>query len=379
MKSSVWLAKRKNKSGYVWHLKWINPTTGGTRSVSTKTKDKRRADILRSKKIDQLRRGEAGEVRKVTWSEFVDEAIERIQATSKPATVRDLKHTAAAFEQLIRPFYPHAVKDGDVLRFLDAKAKDGLSNATRDKHRRNLVWLFNEGIKAGVLTKNPASGVRRLKAAEKDWHLYTDAEIDRLLAVADEKTWGPMVYLAYTTGLRRGEIENLIWTDIDLDQMTIAVNAKDGKDGTIAWQPKDYERRIVPLTEYAGHWLRKLRMASDPGNPYLFIPPQRYAHLIAGGGGRNTINNFNREWATLCKRAEVPKCQFHSLRKSCITRWLEKGVPSFKVKEQAGHSSIQTTERYYIKFRSGDVEQAREASSEYRPTTRFTTRFANGA
>ena len=68
-------------------------------------------------------------------------------------------------------------------------------------------------------------------------------------------------------------------------------------------------------------------------------------------------------WKAICADADVPACEFHSLRKSCITNWLESGVPPHRVQALAGHADIKTTLDHYSKIDTQDtLEQARAAS-----------------
>ena len=77
------------------------------------------------------------------------------------------------------------------------------------------------------------------------------------------------------------------------------------------------------------------------------------------------INEFTRNWHKTLTRAGVPQCEFHSLRKTCITNWLESGVPVHEVQKWAGHSDVNTTIRYYAKVDKSALERVRKASAEW--------------
>ncbi|MFC1604584.1 hypothetical protein ACFL5F_06100 [Planctomycetota bacterium] len=49
--------------------------------------------------------------------------------------------------------------------------------------------------------------------------------------------------------MRRGELLNTTWRDIDIEAMTIEVNSKQNTDETWEWQVKDTDHRTLPLTE----------------------------------------------------------------------------------------------------------------------------------
>ena len=72
-----------------------------------------------------------------------------------------------------------------------------------------------------------------LKAIEKDNHLQA----------------GNLMLMALFTGMRRGELFKLKWSDIDFDEMTIEIFPKENTDSTWGWQIKDTDSRILPLAE----------------------------------------------------------------------------------------------------------------------------------
>ena len=73
--------------------------------------------------------------------------------------------------------------------------------------------------------------------------------------------------------------------------------------------------------------------------------------------------NFRRNWKVICKHASIDDATFHDLRSTCITEWFEQGMMPHEVQRLAGHSSIETTMKYYVGIRESMIGRAREASS----------------
>ena len=82
------------------------------------------------------------------------------------------------------------------------------------------------------------------------------------------------------------------------------------------------------------------------------------------------MNNFLRDYYRILGLAGVPKDEFHSLRKTCITNWLEDGVAPHIVQHMAGHASVETTIRYYSKVDRTAIRRVRQASERYAPSVR---------
>ena len=59
----------------------------------------------------------------------------------------------------------------------------------------------------------------------------------------------------------------------------------------------------------------------------------------------------------------IVKRDFHDLRRTCLTNWLANGLSEFDVMTMAGHTSFETTRRFYLAVRSDFLDRARKASS----------------
>ena len=75
--------------------------------------------------------------------------------------------------------------------------------------------------------------------------------------------------------------------------------------------------------------------------------------------GSVSVKNISRNFTFLCKRADVTRYAkpLHTLRKSCITDWAS-NFPAHVVKQWAGHSDLQTTDRYYLQVSEAEYERA---------------------
>lgn len=129
------------------------------------------------------------------------------------------------------------------------------------------------------------------------------------------------------------------------------------------WEVKDKEPRVVPICpELHGFLLDAFEQAPE-GDRYVISQ------------GSISIRNIWRDFGGVCKRAGVDRYAkpIHTFRKSCITDWA--GRYAFHVvKEWVGHSSIETTERHYLKVPEGEYERA--ASIETMPeVTRLLARL----
>jgi len=63
-------------------------------------------------------------------------------------------------------------------------------------------------------------------------------------------------------------------------------------------------------------------------------------------------------------KASIKDADFHDIRKTCITEWLEQGLGPHEVQKLAGHSDINTTMDYYVEVRESLIDRARKASEK---------------
>jgi integrase len=153
--------------------------------------------------------------------------------------------------------------------------------------------------------------------------ILTEAEEDILLEACSD-TLRPIIVVALNTGMRRAEILNLKWNQIDFEDRKIRVEKT--KSGKV---------RFVPVNNNLFYVLKSLRAESGQ-SPFVFLSPKTgkpYLDMKTGFKGA-------------CKRAGISDLRFHDLRHTFASRLVEKNVDIETVKELLGHHSITITQRY---------------------------------
>ena len=74
-----------------------------------------------------------------------------------------------------------------------------------------------------LITANPAEGCKLPKIEKKEMKVLLPEQIGAYLQEANKRGLLPAYYLELTSGLRRGELLALLWTDLDVENMTISV------------------------------------------------------------------------------------------------------------------------------------------------------------
>jgi integrase len=327
-------------------------------------------DLLR-KFDERIEQGRQDKPQRTEWDQFAEDFVDRTRGTIRDTSLEILETTLRIFAELCEPGSPRAVDQRMAKRFVQLARESGRREATVNRFLGGLRRVWNSEFPNNpnpfrATRSERQGGIRRFKVPDREWHRTTPEELGKLLRVCDSY-WQAMILLAYTAGLREGEIWNLTWADVDLDGMTIAVNTKQDTANTWSWSPKDHQRRTLPLTPRTKAALLRLERTDD--QPYVVVTRERYARIWRefrqGKRPARILNNFLTMYHTRCRWAGVSEDDFHALRKTAITNWLEAGMPPHEVQNMAGHSSIETTIRFYAKVDRSAIDRARAASIAY--------------
>jgi integrase len=227
-----------------------------------------------------------------------------------------------------------------------------------NKILRECKRIFREAIACSLIRENPFHEMRQEKIAQRPWQFISPTAFRSLIEASPSLRWQGLITLGYCCGLRLGEVLNLTWSDVDFERSQVRVVRKDASECRVAWTPKDKDMRIVPLPNLGVAVLVDLQLVATDGQEYVFVNGKGPAK-----GGRMKRLNMWRDFQAIRKKAGLPKCSFHDLRKSYCTN-LAGVVPLHVVQELAGHADIRTTRKHYVKVRDEQIDLARRALEE---------------
>ncbi|MHC4525058.1 MAG: tyrosine-type recombinase/integrase, partial [Planctomycetota bacterium] len=267
-------------------------------------------------------------------------------------------------------------------RYRQACLDSGNAPATVVKKLKEIKRLFQLAVNRRQLDENPFKHVDTPKVRKKKIRVYSDVEGQRILKAAHRYSlewdlqyrpqWDLLIILSLATGMRRSELLNCTWSDIDFEQQIINITPKEDTKGTWCWYIKDSDERTLPLTDEVAQLLADHQGKQPDGYPYVFVPVGRYEAiqmLRAEGQWKysdsrlKVVNNFTPQFEKILKAAHVKKGQFHDLRRTAITNWFSNGMSENDVMVLAGHSNFSTTHEFYLAVADDLVDRARRASA----------------
>ena len=198
-----------------------------------------------------------------------------------------------------------------VRRYL-AALSTALSTAMKDWH-----WLDDNPMRKVGKPKEPPGRMRWL----------SDEERAALLAACQsstQKALYPIVVLAISTGMRRGEILGLRWREIDLIGGWINLT-----------KTKNNDIRTVPLNGVALQQLKAWSKVRSIANDLVFP-------------GKNPRTPFalDAPWKAALTTAGVSDFRFHDLRHSAASYLAMNGASTVEIAAVLGHKTLQMTKRY---------------------------------
>ncbi len=212
-----------------------------------------------------------------------------------------------------------------------------------------------------LIPRNVASGERpRSSRHQKEARALSPTQVRALLAEASGERNEAIYITAIHTGLRKGELLGLKWTDLDLDGGTLSVRRSlKVTDHGLDFGPTKNKasRRSVPLNKSAVAALKAHRLRQNEERLRLgelwedqdLVFPNRVGKPI------NPSNLYNREYKPLLKRAglEDERFTFHSLRHTFASALCNKRVYPKVIQSLLGHSSITQTMDTYSHLMGG--------------------------
>lgn len=209
------------------------------------------------------------------------------------------KVTAADVQTLYRKLQREGGVDGGAL-----------SPATVRRIHGVLHQALNAAVDRHLIVKNPTDDVTLPKKVTAAKTILNDKQLERFMEVIKtDEHWHDFFYLEITTGLRRGEICGLMWTDFDAEKGTLTVRRtlhnKEGGGYYVGETKTGAGRRIIKLPPSTVQLLSERKRTSISG--WIFPNPIHPEDPIMPNSGYTRMKKLLAE-------AGLPDMRFHDLR-----------------------------------------------------------------
>jgi integrase len=334
---------------------------------------RREAEVARAKIVNDLHRGAYVAPDRVTLAEWVrDSWLPMTQARVKPSTYDSYRSNmethvlpalgGRALQQLTAPMLNTLYAD-----LLSRGGERGPLAAKTVRYIHTIVHkALADAVDAGVLGANVAERAKpprpnhgRVRKIE----CWEPAELAAFLESVKDTRLEPAWRLAAMTGMRRGEVLGLRWSDVDLDRSRIAAR---NAIVSVAYEilessPKSHQARVIDLDPATTALLQRHRECQAREHEALGDGYDERGLVICAEDGRPIHpQSFSQAFDRAVARAGVRRIRLHDLRHTHATIAVKAGVPVKVISERLGHESPAFTLKQYAHVVPGMQAEAAE-------------------
>jgi len=268
----------------------------------------------------------------------MEEFLLEKEVNRKKTTISSYRNAFAVFRESCTKQNLLDIEREDILAFIKHMKKEGYHPRTIH-HRFKLIGYFlaHYGIKPMLKGDTPVF-------TREEPEVYEDADIEALWKACDEDQ---RLYFEFFlgTGMRRQEVENCTWDDINLQRGTVTVRYKP----QYGWSPKAYKGREIPTPDTLIAKLKVLKECREKAgdrNPLVF-------HTRNG----HRVMDAYEKLQTIVKRAGLnPEAYWlHKFRATFASRHLQNGVDLRTLMAWGGWSDLKAVLRYLKPARHAGV------------------------
>jgi integrase len=244
----------------------------------------------------------------------------------------------------------------------------GLSPSTRRQVFSVLSGALKQAKRDHLISRSPMDGIDWPKVSRTGARDAINGEsVQAIMRAAKETRLAALIHLAFSTGMRQGELLALRWNDINLETRELQVC------GTLKWRPASQghprwyidstktedSARLIVLAESAAEALSSWR--SQQAQERLRLGPgwEDHGFVFTTPVGTPLDGSAVRKYLKeLCRSAGVPEMRFHATRHTTATLLLNEGEPLVIISKLLGHRDTGITSRIYAEVKRKPLESA---------------------
>ena len=275
------------------------------------------------------------------------------------------QYTLETLERHFEPWFDHQMHELSTLmveKWRTERLNDEIQPSTINRCTAALRALLSKALEWDALETHPLEKLKRLRVDDSPNIRYLSAQEEKTLFQAlkdrDEELKAardrgnqfrqargydplpslrsqrfadymePMVLLSLKTGIRRGELFDLLWSDVDFTAKTITIR------GAIS---KSSKTRHIPLSPTALKVLEEWHTQQQEAKP---------SERVFSNAKGERFDNTNKAWRGILKASGIENFRWHDMRHDFASKLVMKGVPLNTVRELCGHTDMNTTLRY---------------------------------
>ena len=349
--------ERRGKRGKSYYTKTKIKTLNGSKviTITDKTKDGIKEKI---RNLDDVKKKYSVEKIKIkdAWELYISEKKTVVQSN----TVIDYESKWAANIHELGSVYVRDFSSGDIVKFITYLKNKYFEVQSIDDYLKVLFtflkWCKTKGYIERTFVKSDYKALYKIDHKNNsEIHLYDQNDFNTFLSYvkkiqASEDLVNKYIVffeLMFYAGLRKSEALAIRLSDVSILDggyiITIRQKAERYMDDGIyrtrisPTLKSSAAYRVIPISDSLYNDIMKAADKEDTDSPIIDLSIQRVTNQYTRIKNKMTLDGF-----------KTITC--HEMRKSCLTRWAQSGMDPYTLKTLAGHSSINVTNKYYLKI-----------------------------
>jgi integrase len=332
----------EGKRGRVFRMKFTDGDGRQRMETIAVERTKERPDGITRRQAEKLLQARLVAVREKRWrptspltfGEYAETWLEHGETRRdwKPRTLVAYRTVVDRLAGVLGSKRLAEVSPRDVAEYIAKQTRAGFAPATVNRDVSILHDVLKVAVREELIPTNPASGAERPRVRQKRWRILKPAEVGRVArAFTDEQARVAFLVLVLC-GLRRHELQQLRWRDVDLVENVLRVVDSKTEDGI---------RSIaIPPSLAEALWQHRRATAYQGDDELVFCHPDR--------GSEYRAEPFAEQFRAALKSAGIVDHMrpFHDLRHTAITNDAAAGSSPIAVMTKAGHTDMRTTKKY---------------------------------
>lgn len=343
-----------------------DPATGKRRQVRRRFRTEREARDALAEVLNDAAKGTFVARKKVTVAEAVDDFVasrHNLRATSLSKLTYDLNilkqfHGDVPLQQLTKAHIDRMVKSlvagGSMTpptrKYPKGRTRKAWGSKAVNKVIAATTRLLEDAHRQGLVPRNVAAHVNRVSGGYDEPQSFTETEVRQLISALKDDRLAHAWHLALS-GLRRGEIAGLRWSDVAFDSgtLTITNNRVSAGGRSVENDPKSFtSRRTLPLPDRLVGALRDARERQRHERDEAGAAYRSGAYVVSNEiGDPYSPAVLSHYWRDTLARCGMRHIKLHAARHTCATLMHLQGVPVAVIAAWIGHKDAALTMRLY--------------------------------
>ena len=352
------------KRGNVYWVCYKNLEGRVIRESSKSTNPKVAEDLLIDRR-KEIKDGQEPEIKRIPPHSFQELSAEYVNWAERQ---RSFSQKVYVVNQLAREFGYYRLRNITTKLLEQYQTKlmqEGKKAATINRHLATIKHMMTKAVDWLMVEEEALKRVRKVKLLEENnrrLRYLSKEEIESLLNYCPSHL-KPLIIMALNTGMRRGEIFNLKWEQVDLKHGFVLLDVT-----------KNGDRREIPINRTLRETLETLHQGTKEWPRRLDIP-----WVFYDVRSEKPYRDLRKGFYLACKKAGIQNFKFHDCRHTFASHLVMGGVDLTSVKELLGHKTLTMTLRYSHLAPSHKVKAVEILDSiiNEKPTSQSTSQFGS--